>query len=264
MYFGIRAFEAHGAPHATLAVRDKIQTDDAIHVLIDTYNDRRRAMDFGVNPLGVQSDGNLVEGLQTKTVPRNRSAGGAGGARDTVDLSADFVYQSKGRLTDYGYEIEIRIPFKSLPYQATDPQTWGLNVIREVQHSGHEDTWTPAKRANASFLSQSGKLVGLTGLKRGLVLDLVPEATGKATGGPSAAPLSGWAYNASSPQLGGNLRWGISNNLTLSATANPDFSQIEADAQRVPSDPRRAISYAEKRPFFLEGSEQFQVQTQLI
>ena len=53
-----------------------------------------------------------------------------------------------------------------------DPQTWGINIIREVQHSGHEDTWTPAKRSNASFLSQSGKLVGLTGLSRGLVLDL--------------------------------------------------------------------------------------------
>jgi len=264
IHFGIKAFEAHGAPHATLAQRDKIQTDDQIHLLIDTYNDRRRAMDLGVNPLGVQSDGNLVEGLQLKTGSRGRSSAAGAGARDTVDLSADFVYQSKGRLTDYGYEVEIRIPFKSLPYQSVDPQTWGINIIREVQHSGHEDTWTPAKRSNASFLSQSGKLVGLTGLSRGLVLDLDPEITSKVSGTPATAGAVGWAYDANRPQLGGNVRWGITNNLTMSGTVNPDFSQIEADAQKVPSDPRRAISYAEKRPFFLEGIEQFQVPNQLI
>jgi hypothetical protein len=262
IYFGIRAFEAHGSPRATLAVRDKIQTDDQIHILIDTFNDRRRAMDFGVNPLGVQSDGNLIEGLQAKaTAQRQRSAAVS---RDTVDLSADFVYQSKGRLTEYGYEVEIRIPFKSLPYQSVDPQIWGINIIRDVQHSAHEDSWTPAKRANASFLAQSGKLTGLTGLKRGLVLDGVPELTSKVNGAPNAVPSSGWAYDAAKPQLGGTARWGISNNLTLSGTANPDFSQVEADAQKAPSDPRRAISYAEKRPFFLEGIDQFQVPNQLI
>jgi hypothetical protein len=67
--------------------------------------------------------------------------------RDTVNLSADFVYQSKGRVSDYGYEVEIRIPFESLRYQPAASQDWGLNVIRQVQHWGHQDTWTPARRA---------------------------------------------------------------------------------------------------------------------
>ncbi|MBI4500956.1 MAG: carbohydrate binding family 9 domain-containing protein [Gemmatimonadetes bacterium] len=261
IYFGVRAFEPHGATRATLATRDKIQADDAVHLLIDTFNDRRRAMDFGVNPLGVQSDGNLVEGLQVRSESKGHSAGGS---RDTVDLSADFVFQSKGRLTDYGYEVEIRIPFKSLPFQAVDPQTWGINVIREVRHSAHEDTWTAVKRANASFLAQSGKLTGLTGLSRGLVLDLVPEITGKITGAAAGPATSGWSYDASRPKVGGSTRWGISNNLTLSGTANPDFSQVEADAQQVQSDPRRGTQYAEKRPFFLEGIDQFQVPNSLI
>ena len=263
IYFGVRAFEPHAPVHTTLAVRDKIQTDDAVHILLDTYNDRRRAMDFGVNPFGVQSDGNLVEGLQSRSAGgRSRSGGGA--ARDTVDLSADFIYQSKGRLTDYGYEVEIRIPFKSLPFQPVDQQTWGINVLREVQHSGQEQVWTPARRANASFLAQSGHLVGLTGLSRGLVLDLVPEITSKVSGAPAVAPATGWSYDVSRPQPGGSFRWGITNNLSLSATANPDFSQIEADVERLALDPRRFISYPEKRPFFLEGIDLFQVPNQLI
>ena len=261
IYFGVRAFEPHGAPRATLAVRDKISADDRVHILIDTFNDRRRAMDFGVNPFGVQSDGNLVEGLQSRSESRGHSAGAA---RDTVDLSADFVFQSKGRVTDYGYEVEIRIPFKSLPFQALETQTWGLNVIREVQHSAHEDTWTPVRRANASFLAQSGTLTGLAGLSRGVVLDLVPELTSKVTGTRETAPAAGWSYDASRPKVGGSVRWGISNNLTLSGTANPDFSQVEADAQQVQSDPRRATQYTEKRPFFLEGIDQFQVPNSLI
>jgi hypothetical protein len=196
--------------HATLADRDKIAGDDYVEILLDTFNDHRQALVFGVNPLGVQSDGILNEG--------NRSGVTGFGAtvRDSVDLSADFVFHSKGRVTADGYEVEIRIPFKSIRYQPRDPQDWGINVVRQVQHSGHQDTWTPARRAAASFLGQSGTLVGLSDLRRGLVLDLNPEATGAADG---AAGPGGWDYTATGPRLGGNARWGITNNLTLTGTA---------------------------------------------
>src|SRR5206468_10887140 len=66
------------------------------------------------------------------------------------------------------------------------------------------------------------------------------------------------------PEFGGNVRWGITNNLTLNGTANPDFSQVEADVQQVIADPRSALFFPEKRPFFLEGNEQFEVPNQLI
>lgn len=255
IYFGIRAFEPHGSVHATLADRDKIAADDYVQILLDTFDDHRQAIVFGVNPLGVQSDGVLNEGTQSGVT------GYGGAVRDTVDLSADFVYQSKGHLTDYGYEVEIRIPFKSLRYQPAPSQNWGLNVIRQVQHSGHQDTWTPARRAAASFLGQSGTLAELHDLHRGLVLDLNPEATGKADGaqGPSS-----WHYTATGPELGGNVRWGITNNLTLTGTGNPDFSQVEADASQLQFDPRQALFFPEKRPFFLEGLEQFDTPNTLI
>src|SRR5881628_933697 len=109
IYFGVRAFESHGnAVRATLADRDNIDRDDRIHILLDTYHDHRRALLFAVNPLGVQEDGVRSEG---------QDAGAAGGGASAtgrfdgvVDLSPDFVYQSHGHFTDWGYEVEVRIP----------------------------------------------------------------------------------------------------------------------------------------------------------
>src|SRR4029077_9068928 len=97
-----------------------------------------------------------------------------------VDLNPDFVYESKGRLTSFGFEIEVRIPFKSLRYQAASVQSWGINILRRVQHSGYDNTWTPARRASASFIAQEGSIAGLTDLKRGLVLEVNPFTTAKA------------------------------------------------------------------------------------
>src|SRR2546427_1473222 len=152
IYFGVRAFESHGnAVRATLADRDNIDRDDRIHILLDTYFDHRRALLFAVNPLGVQQDGVWSDGVDAG------AAGGpsAGGRFDaTIDLNPDFVYQSRGHLTPWGFEVEVRIPFKSLRYQSADPQDWGLQIERITQHSGYEDTWTPAARANASCLIQ--------------------------------------------------------------------------------------------------------------
>jgi hypothetical protein len=257
LHFGVRCYDSNASVRATLAERDKIEGDDYVQILLDTFNDRRQAFVIGVNPLGVQSDGILRDA--DRRAGSGFSAGGSGAY--TIDLSPDFVYQSKGRLTGSGYEIEIRIPFKSLPYQADPEQDWGLNVIRKVQHSGFEDTWSPVLQANASFLSQSGALTGLAELRRGLVLDLNPETTARVTGEEAT---SGWAYSGPDPELGGNLRWGVTNNLTLSGTMNPDFSQIEADVARVQFDPRSAVFFPEKRPFFLEGIEHFELPERLI
>ena len=256
IHFGIRAFAEPGSVRATLADRDKIYGDDYIGIFLSTFNDGRNATVFAVNPLGVQGDGIHVES--------DAGAGGFGGrqvGRVGADISPDYVFQSKGRLTDYGYEVEIRIPFKSLRYQGADPQTWGLNAIRIVQSRGHENSWAPAKRAAASYLAQVGTLEGLTGLDRGLVLDVNPVLTHKTRGTPSAA---GWGYDGERPEIGANVRWGLTSNLTFSGTANPDFAEVESDAGQVVFDPRQALFFAEKRPFFLEGREQFATPNNLI
>ncbi|HVL67584.1 MAG TPA: DUF5916 domain-containing protein [Vicinamibacterales bacterium] len=259
IYFGIRAAAAPGSVRATLAERDRIDADDWVQLYLTTFNDGRQATVFGVNPLGVQMDGALVEG--TRSGQGGGGFGGLSAGRETPDLSPDFVFESKGRLTGDGYEVEIRIPFKSLRYQSRPVQDWGLHVIRRVQSSGHEDSWVPARRTASSFLGQSGTLVGLTDLRRGLVMDLNPVVTARADGAQHAGS---WRYDAGAPEAGGNLRWGLTPNLTLNATVNPDFSQVEADASQFQFDPRRALFFAEKRPFFLDGSEYFSAPNNLV
>ena len=258
IYFGIRAYEAHGnVVRATLADRDNIDADDNVQILLDTFNDRRRALLFAVNPYGAQQDGVRSEGL----------AGAAGGANagfrfdGVIDLNPDYVYQSHGRVTPWGYEVEVRIPFKSLRYQSGATQDWGLQLVRTTQHTGYEDTWTPVVRASASFLIQSGSLKELTGLRRGLVMDLSPEFTSRVDGAPRATE---YGYGTVDPQVGLNLRWGITQNLSLTGTAKPDFSQVEADVGQVTVNQRFALFFPEKRPFFLEGLEQFDTPNALI
>jgi len=157
--------------------------------------------------------------------------------------------------------VEVRVPFKSIRYQSLDPQTWGLQVIRNVTHSGYQDTWTPVVRANASFLIQAGTLTGLRDLHRGLVMDLTPEFTTKVDGDSAAG---GRYLYRGTPEIGGTLHWGLTSNLSLAATAHPDFSQVEADAAQVTVNQRFALFYPEKRPFFLDGLEQYDTPNQLI
>jgi hypothetical protein len=257
IHFGIRAFERHGAVEAALSDRDKIGSDDHVLLLLDTFDDRRQAFLFGVNPLGVQSDGVLSDAARSASSFASQTASGA----YAVDLSPDYVFQSAGRVTADGYEVEVRIPFKSLRYQSADRQQWGINVVRRVRHSGYEDTWSPVRHSDASFLGQNGRLTGLERLSRGLVLDLNPEVTGMVTGAPGATD---WDYDARHPQVGGNVRWGITNNLFLNGTVNPDFSQVEADVAQIQFDPRQSLFFPEKRPFFLDGLEQFSTPNTLI
>ena len=264
IYFGIRAREIHGnVVRATHANRDNIDSEDQIQILLDTDNARQIAFLFGVNPYGVQQDG-------TRSA---QFAGGAGGVSATgggfrtmnplegsVDLNPDYFFESKGRLVEGGYEVEVRIPFKSLRYQDAGVQSWGLHILRRVQHSGFQDTWAPAVRANANFLAQSGSLNGLHDLKRGLVLEATPTVTAHADRSPT---INNGNYQRKA-DLGGDARWGIRQNLTLNGTINPDFSQVEADVGQVLLNERFALFYPEKRPFFLDGLELFDSPNQLI
>ncbi len=260
MYFGVRAFEPHGSVHYKLADRDKIDADDNIQIVLTPFLHSREALVFAVNPLGIQEDGTMTEGVGKA---RSFNTGTTQTGRPATDLSPDFVYESSGHVTPGGYEVVIRIPFRSIKYQADDPQDWGVNIIRKVQHSGHEQTWVPTRLAAASFLGQSGTLVGITGLDRGSALDLNPFVTSHAVGAPGASPSS-WDYGVSRPAVGTNMRWGITNNLTLTGTYRPDFAEVESDATKLVLDPRVAISYPEKRPFFLEGLEQFNTPSSLV
>ena len=256
IHVGIRAWAPPGTVRATLAERDRISNDDWVAIHFDTFDDRRRSFVFGVNPLGVQADG-----------MRSDQSAGPGVSRaslSAVDLTQDYIWQSKGRLLDDGYEVELRIPFKSLRYQAASVQRWGMQVIRQVQRSGFQETWAPVSRSNQAFALQAGYLEGLRDLRRGLVLDVTPTTTGFVEGTRSDGDLATALRYGARQQVGGDVRWGVTSNFTLNATANPDFSQVETDVGQIPGDVRFALFFPELRPFFVEGSEQFDAPNQLI
>ena len=260
IHFGVRANAAPGTVRAHLGDRDKgIIPDDYIEIQLGTFNDRRQAFVFAANPLGVQADGALNEGTSQQN-PGAQTTTVAG--REQADLSPDYAWDSKGRLTDFGYEIEIRIPFKSLRFQRADPQDWALHVIRKSAAAGREDTWAPTLRAATSFLAQAGTLTGLTGIHQGTVLELNPVVTSSVAGG--RLPSGAWDYSGGSPEFGGNVRWGVTTDATLNATVKPDFSQVEADASQFSPDPRNLVYFQEKRPFFLDGIQYFATPSQLI
>ena len=265
IYFGIHAKESHGdVVRATHANRDNISSEDQIQILLDTYNDSRGAFLFAANPLGVQADGTRSDQFGGGAGGRSAQGGGfrninfSGGR---ADLNPDYHYESAGQLVEDGYIIEIRIPFKSLRYQDRNVQTWGLHILRLIPHSGFQDSWAPAVRANSSFLQQSGRLIGLHDMRRGLVLEGAPTLTAQMN---RALADDGNTVRDEDVQFGADVRWGIQQNLTMSGTVNPDFSQVEADVGQVVLNERFALFFPEKRPFFLESLELFDTPGQLI
>ena len=252
LHFGIIAYDSvPSSVRATQADRDSLDREDTVRIFLDTFNDRRRAFVFGVNALGAQEDGVQTEGAF--------SAGRTFGM-NAVDLSPDYQFDSRGQLTPEGYVVEVRIPFKSLRYPSGPEMKWGLNILRKTQRTGREDTWTDAKRV-ASFLGQTGTMTGLSELKRGVVTEVQPFVTGASNGVRQAD--GGFTRSGVDVEPGVNLRLGFTS-LSLDATVNPDFSQVESDAAQVTVNERFALFFPEKRPFFLEGIELFATPGQLI
>jgi Domain of unknown function (DUF5916) len=246
IYFGVIAHDRNPAAiRATVADRDNIDSDDHIVIDLDTFHDRRRAFFFGVNPLGAQSDGVRSEGAGqvSSLIP------------GSTDKNPDFAWESKGQITGQGYQVEIRIPFKSLRFPGSGAQSWGFNVTRVVQRTGYTDTWTDVRRANASFLGQEGALGGLHDLKRGVAVEAQPFVTATADGSRDAG-TGRFTREDANPDAGLNLRLGFTS-YALDATFNPDFSQVESDQGQVTVNERFALFFPEKRPFFLEGIELF-------
>ena len=250
LYVGIIAHEIHNEVRSTLADRDKLENDDYLILILDTYDDKRSAFAFSVNPLGQQGDGTITDNT---SMGRNSKS-------FRLDDNPDYVFNSRGRVTKDGFIVEVEIPFKSLRYQSKNTQNWGFNVLRYIQHSGYTSTLISTKLGAASFLAQSGKLLNLSGIERDRIFDINPEIRGAVK---READDKNYNSEMTDP-VGFNVRYGWSSNVGINATVNPDFSQIEADVAQINYDPRRSLFFPEKRPFFLDGIERFQTPTRLI
>ncbi|MDH5804940.1 MAG: carbohydrate binding family 9 domain-containing protein, partial [Gemmatimonadota bacterium] len=151
IYFGIRAFDSEpDLILARLGERDRsVFGDDWVRIMLDTFNDQRQAYVFYVNPLGIQTDGLWIEGMQQRM--------GMGGGV-SIDFNPDFIWESDGRVDDQGWAAEIKIPYVSLRFENVPVQDWGINVTREVKRRGFKQSWAPLTQNISSTLAQSGHL----------------------------------------------------------------------------------------------------------
>lgn len=260
LYIAFKCWDEKDKIRATVAKRDNVFGEDNVRVWLDTYNDQRRAYVLGFNPLGVQQDGIFTEG---------RGA----------DFSVDIVMESKGVIEEWGWSVEVKIPFKSLRYSAGKDKLWGFNAARNIDRLNDEfDQWLPDDRNVSGFLIKHGKITGLDGIKYERTLEIAPSVTVSQTGtrkrtipistvgsqgfDPIFFPIGlrdpgRWVNDPVKPEFGLNLKYTISPNVTLDAAINPDYAEIEADAPVVTANQRFPIFFEEKRPFFLEGKEIF-------
>ena len=246
------SFEAQDPDPKTIRAiindRDKLDDNDTVSLFIDPFNDSRRAFFFMVNPLGIQQDGIFDE----------QSGDG--------DLSWDAIWRSSGRLTEEGYIVECAIPFKSLRFPGTDaPQTWRFFGSRSYPRSLLKAFHSmPLDQGNNCQLCQANLLTGLRDIRPGTNLEFVPTLTLNRFDQRKDFPDSPLEKGEVANNLGLDVRWGITADLTLNVALNPDFSQVEADAAQLDVNNRFALQFPEKRPFFLEGADFFNTPLQVF
>lgn len=258
LYFACRAAdpepESIRAHYAERDDRTRTIQDDHIVFLLDPFNDERRGFEFRVNALGVQMDAILArsEGIE--------------------DFSWNALWYSEVRRTDGGYDLEVGIPFSSLRFPATPgPQTWGLIIDRSYPRSvRHRMRSAPLDRNTTCLLCHANKITGFQGMAPGNALEATPTLT--ASRSDVRAPFPGGDLRPSprtalaniDPDVGLDVRWGITTSLTLNGTVNPDFSQVEADVAQLAENRRFALFFPETRPFFLEGADFFATPLQAV
>ncbi len=251
LYFAFMCFDEPDKIRATVANRDGVGGEDNVRVILDTFNDQRRAYFIQVNPFGIQGDGILTDNQQSGP-----------------DMSVDWVMESKGVILENGWSVEIKVPFKSLRYQAGKGKIWGFNVSRSINRLNNEIvSWSPIKREIPS-IRQIGKITGLEDIKTDRTLEIIPSITLSEAGErieDASQPLGSRILNRPvKKDIGVSLKYQITPNITLDAAINPDFAEVEADAPVVRANERFPIFFPEKRPFFLEGNDYFRTPLQVV
>ncbi len=246
LYFGIRCFDSNPkAVRASLTQRDKVESDDEVTIYLDTFNDKKKAFVFQVNPYGVQSDGIYTE---IERRDRGRQMG-----FQRIDKNWDTFFYSAACIDEEGYTVEIAIPFKSLRFPNRRPQLWGFQMMRTIRRKNEEIYWYPRSRDINGFLIQAGILEIEGMIEGGKSFEVMPVVTGQKED-----------HQKLHPEAGVNLKYTIASNLTADITYNPDFSQVESDIPQVEVNQRYALYYPEKRPFFLEGKDAFDTPLELV
>lgn len=248
LYVGIHCHDPHPEKmRAHLTDRDQIWSDDWVLILFDTFNDNRRTYDFACNPLGVQAD--MVE------TPMQGS-----------DLAWDTIWDCNARMTDDGYIVEMIIPFRSINFQRSPTdQIWGFDLVRSYPRQvRHHIGAFPRDRNNNCYMCQANKLIGFAGAEPGRNIELAPTVSAIARREREDGRDTPWGSSDRDLESGLTARWGLTPNIVLNGTINPDFSQVEADVFQMDINTRFALFYPERRPFFMEGADYFNTPLQAV
>jgi hypothetical protein len=231
------------AIRASIAKRDDIFDDDHITIFLDTFNNGKEAYEFDFNPYGIQTDGIYIDMVEQ-------------------NLKPDFLLYSKGRLFEKGYIVEVEIPFKSIRFPNNPDMVWGFSFMRTIPHLDKTFIWPAISRYATTFVPQFAMLHGLSGIKASYNIEVLPEFWSIQQGNLNTS-TGEFNEKAMDYEGGLNLKFGLLSNLTVDLTYNPDFSQIEADADKIDVNRRFPLYYDEKRTFFLEGTNIFHTPFQI-
>ena len=237
---------------AFLRDRDTTGRDDRVGIVLDTFNDERRAYEFYVNPYGVQSD-IVYDDVNQRG-----------------DGSWNAIWDSAGQIGDDQYSVEMAIPLKQLRFSPGEGlQTWGIDLVRNYPRDRNfRLSNNPLDRNISCYLCQIRKAEGFANLQASRNLEIIPTLTSTAveTRDPAPGmPNSGdWDGDGIDPEGSLDIRWGITQDMYLNATLNPDFSQVEADSAQLNINNTFSLYYPERRTFFLDGSDYFNTFENLV
>ena len=245
LYIGVVAYDDNPAAIIVADSRRDSSLDDtdSFQVIIDSFRDRQNGFVFGTNPAGIEYDGQV-----TKEGSGDFSSGSGG-----FNLDWDTSWTARAKVSEVGWSAEFEIPFRSLRYGPGDIQTWAINFQRNIRRNNEVAFWSPLPRQyNLYRISEAGRIEGLR-VPPQRNLKVTPYILAKGSRGGTLPPGT-----SRDEELGFDIKYSLTSGLTLDATYNTDFAQVEVDEQQVNLD-RFSLFLPEKRPFFLENAGQFAV-----
>src|SRR2546429_8777453 len=231
LYVFIRAFDPHpDSILQLLARRDVRAATDQLKIMIDSYHDRRNGFEFAVNPAGVKRDYAVYNDNQE-------------------DDAWDAVWDAATQVDSLGWTAEFRIPLSQLRYVPRGTNTFGFGIWRDIQRYTERESWPLYRNSQSGISSQLGELTGLDGLPSPRRPEVAPYVVTK-----NVSVANGGAFDRSQKATGGaDLKYGLTSSLTLDATINPDFGQVEADPAVLNLTAFETF-FQERRPFFVQGA----------
>jgi len=241
---------------AHLGRREDIYDDDEVEIMLDTFQDKRRAYAFQMNPLGVQWDAIWTEAPRTDPFAPDPH----------FDVSFDTLWYSKGKLTSQGYVVWVALPFRSLRFVPKEDQQWGIILYRGINRDNENAFWPEISLKIEGRLNQAASADGVKDVSPGRNLQFIPYAAMRAFRAPDFRDPSSptFSHRLAEGRIGLDSKFVFRDNFVLDTTVNPDFSQVESDEPQVTVNQRFAIFFPEKRPFFIENTDVFSTPINLL